>query len=251
MPTSSPTFFETASAGPRPGDHILLPYRADDDRDAAIAPFVRDGLARGERCGYAASAENLAAMERRLGAAGIDVGHEVRTGALMMLSAEQVYRPDGSFDPDGAIAFLRAELDRALADGFTGLRGAGEFDFPLVGAEQTAARRYEEQVSHAFVGRPFTALCAYCCTGASAAATLDMLHTHASTFIDGTVRDNPFFEAALLPAGSSGPSGAATRSLRAELQALRRALRDGVSPPAGALLEQIERIWIELRRLGD
>lgn len=251
MPTSpaSPAPSESRPAGFRPGDHVFFPYRRGDDRDAAVVPFLREGLARAERCAYAAPAEGLVAIEARMTEAGIDVRREVSRGALRLIPAETAYRPDGAFDPDRTIDFLGGELERALADGFTGLRGAGELDFPVAGPLREAAHRYETKVNQTFAGRPFTALCSFCCTGAGALAALDMLHTHPSAFIDGTVRENPFYESPSLAPEEATPRPETTRALRAELQALRRSLRGGVTPPAVDLLAQIERVWHELRLL--
>src|SRR4051812_45894363 len=119
---------ETASAignrlpGFRRGDHVLLPYHCEDDRDAMLESYFREGLARGERCAYAAPPSGLQRLERRLRAGGVDVDRMIERGALVLHNSDSIYRPEGAFDTDRTISFICERIDVAIAEGFTGLR---------------------------------------------------------------------------------------------------------------------------------
>jgi CRP/FNR family transcriptional regulator, nitrogen oxide reductase regulator len=109
----------------RPGDHIAFIY--DDARELAafIVPFIKDGLAQGERCGYVVDDLERSEVTAALVAGGVDVNREIERGALVPLNAEEFYGPP-PFDALRVVERIRQrELD-ARARGFTGLRIAVE-----------------------------------------------------------------------------------------------------------------------------
>src|ERR1700733_4976531 len=113
------------------GDHACLLYETSDDQLAAMVPFFKDGLARNERCLYVADDRTVDEVKAYLSEAGIDVSSEIGAGRLDGLNKGQTYLKDGAFDPDAMIAFLGNTLDETMADGFAGLRGAGEMTWAL------------------------------------------------------------------------------------------------------------------------
>src|SRR5437868_6601473 len=110
----------------KPGDHICLIYETVAEQMAGAVPFLKQGLARGERCLYVADDGAAQAIAQALAAAGVDVAHEQERGALCMLTKQDTYLKGGEFDPQAMIDFLRGAQAQALADRFSGLRSAGE-----------------------------------------------------------------------------------------------------------------------------
>src|SRR5258708_4591988 len=58
------------------GDHICLIYENAAEQLAAAVPFVKEGLARGERCTYIADDRSVEEVVQALTAAGLDVAQE-------------------------------------------------------------------------------------------------------------------------------------------------------------------------------
>jgi len=102
----------------RPGDHLLLGYATDEEREAVLAAFLLDGLASGHRSLVLTSATApphvaLGFLSRH----GCDVPHALGTGRL---------RIDARFGTAQALWDLdervRREAEEAVAEGFLGLR---------------------------------------------------------------------------------------------------------------------------------
>jgi hypothetical protein len=192
-------------AGFRTGDHVCHPFLDETERDAALIPYIREGLLRGERCVFAAAPAVLARTEERLRAVGIDVARARQRHALLLIPPAETYGQQGAFDPDRTIANLGALLDGSLADGFSGFRGIGEVDRSLSADEAAALRAYEAKVSAAFAGRPFTALCNYPRHYVSDAEAVALLHSHPHVWVDGEVRSNPYFDGEPIPGAPGAP----------------------------------------------
>jgi len=147
-----------------PGDHVCWIFDDDGHCQAALARFVAAGLDAGERVLYATAArppvEVLAGLAA--GAAAADAVREaVHTGQLEVRAAEELYLPDGRFDPVRTIDALAEEVDRAGRDGYAGLRVVADMAWARrdpPGAGHLA--RYEAQVNRLFLDRPVMA-CLY------------------------------------------------------------------------------------------
>ena len=105
MPTR-PHTLEAAVESISVHDHLCLLYESRAEQFAAVLPFVRHGLASGERCVYIADDNTVDEVLAALLDAGIDTGAELSRGALQVLDKRGSYLPDGRFDPDRMIAFL-------------------------------------------------------------------------------------------------------------------------------------------------
>lgn len=115
------------------GNHICLIYENSAEHMAAVVPFLREGLARDERCLYIADDSTVEAIAFALAATRVDVAQERKRGALWMLSNQSTYLRDGKFDPQTMIDFLRSAQTQALTDGFSGLRVAAEMTWRWAG----------------------------------------------------------------------------------------------------------------------
>src|SRR5688572_14458938 len=94
---------EPRLAGFRAGDHVCHPFFERVDHNAALIPFIREGLLRGERCVFAGAPSLLARTEDDLRAAGVDVARERERQALMLIPSEDAYGHD-RIDADRTIA---------------------------------------------------------------------------------------------------------------------------------------------------
>jgi hypothetical protein len=113
------------------GDHACLIYRTRHEQLAAVIPFLKEGLRRGEACVYVLHELTGIEIARALEAAGVDVVAETERGALSFLNARQAYLRSGRFSPTGMEAKLQQLVKSKLAAGFKGLRASGEMSWAL------------------------------------------------------------------------------------------------------------------------
>src|SRR3954447_6275223 len=95
-------------AGLEPGAHICLPFVSAEDRESAVAAFVRAGLRRGERCLYIGSAAARDGIARRLNDEGLPVSRALEDRALVLLDLADVYGRRAGFDAAHQIKVLEA-----------------------------------------------------------------------------------------------------------------------------------------------
>ena len=125
-------------------------------------PFVRHGLAAGQRCVYIADNDTVDSVGAALRSAGVDVDAESARGALQILTKRETYLRDGRFDPDRMIADLAEASAAAKADGFSALRVTGEMTWVLGGAPGTERLfEYEAKLNNFFPDHDALAICQY------------------------------------------------------------------------------------------
>jgi PAS domain S-box-containing protein len=179
------------------GNHICLIYENSAEQMAAAVPFLKEGLARDERCLYIADDRTVEAVASALAATGVDVAHERKRVALWMQTKQDTYLKDGKFDPVTMIDFWRSAQTQALTDGFSGLRVAGEMTWAL-GSELVFDRlvEYEALLSDFLANSRSVILCQYDRSRFDSAVIHDVLHTHPIAVIGDLVCPNPYYEPA-------------------------------------------------------
>jgi hypothetical protein len=147
------------------------------------------------RCIYLNSPTMIAGARSYLYAAGVDVAHEVRTGALV-LTSDQSQLVNGRFDTAKMLGMLVDAVDEALKDGYKGLFASGDMTWEL-GSEKNAdvLLDYERGLEQLFRLHP--ALCGICQyhRDTLAAETIRTgLYTHQALYISETLsRMNPYY----------------------------------------------------------
>jgi hypothetical protein len=178
----------------RPGDHACFGYEDEREKWSTLAAFVADGLARQERCLYIGSPTDQNGLASVLLAHGVDAQREVARGALVLASQGETYLRTGRFDVEDMLDLIDNLIERALADGFRGLRGTGEGSKNLPEELWGPVLAYEARVNERFARRPFTALCRYRTADVAPGRAQDLLHAHPVALVNGAVCDNPFYE---------------------------------------------------------
>jgi signal transduction histidine kinase len=199
----------------RHGDHICLPYDSVDDRVRVMAPFIGEGLARGERCLYVLEPEQNQALLSGLAAAGVNAGRAIARGALQLRTPQETYFRSGSFDPDDTLALLEELITTAQADGFTGLRGSGEMTVThATSIPWSTILSYEARVNEWFGKRPFVALCRYHRPSFAPTIIHDVLRTHPVAIVSDRVCRNLYYEKPDVALASDGEAARVDWMLR-------------------------------------
>jgi hypothetical protein len=143
------------------GDHAALFYRTKADQLACALPYIAIGLRRNERCVYIAVDNSIPEIAAGLENLGVDVAATQRTGALTICTKEESYLRFGPFEPEMMVDHFHAEADRAVEDGYAGLRAAGEMSWALdLPSAMAGLIQYEENLLAHWPKR-LTGLCQY------------------------------------------------------------------------------------------
>lgn len=143
-------------------DHVCWFYDEPDDFATAANRFLLDGLDRGERLLCVGDAAISSVVD---GPSGLpDAEAMIRSGRLELLPATEAYAPDGS--PRGLqqqLVFYAAAVERAVTEGYTGLRVAAEVtDLTRDPATWDDHLRWEHYADEYIAGeRAMSTLCAY------------------------------------------------------------------------------------------
>lgn len=176
-----------------PGTHACLLHWTEEERRSAVESFLRDGLALGDRCmlvvDESARAGGAADIDRVAGFA-----DSIAAGALTVLTTEETYLPDGSFDPEATMALLDDEIGNAPALGSALLRATGEMTWALPADAGGRLIQYEAALTERFAHRPTLLLCQYDCSRFPAKTVLEILLVHPVVVARGHVYRNPFVE---------------------------------------------------------
>jgi two-component system, sensor histidine kinase PdtaS len=164
------------------GMHACHFYSKPAELLAVVAPYIIAGLGENERCLWI-TAPPLPAGEavQALRAAWSGVDSAIQAGALRILDFDQWYEGSGRLRGLDVVQSWHEEEERALADGYNGLRIAGNTSF-LNSSDWSKFMEYEQAVTAHFGGRHIVALCSYALEQCSTDQMSDVIHAHHCTW---------------------------------------------------------------------
>lgn len=173
--------------------HACAFVESQDEEYAALLPFIREGLASGEKALHFVEATSQSEHFRRLGESGVDVAASRASGQLDVRSWEQTYLRAGAFDPEAMIAFLAEEVLAANAAGFPHTRVVGHAGWGAdVPVPLEALADYEMRVNRVLPPHNPT-VCVYNRALLDDGLAADVLRAHPLLMVDGMLRPNPAF----------------------------------------------------------
>jgi MEDS: MEthanogen/methylotroph, DcmR Sensory domain len=140
-------------------DHACWAFQEIGDFHRAAVEFLSEGLGLGQRLVYFGEepAEELCGALAPLG----DVEGLIAGGSLALLTPDPSHDA-APIDAESRLARVSAATDRALADGYTGLRIAVEGTCLLAGGRAFDAHlRWESTIDRYMSAHPLAALCGY------------------------------------------------------------------------------------------
>jgi PAS domain S-box-containing protein len=178
----------------QPGDHLCCLYATEAEHRAVVTTYLRAGLERGEKILYIVDSHTAATVLDYLRADGVAVADHQARGQLTILGSEAAYLRTGVFDPAGMIALLRAETERAVADGFPALCVTGEMTWALRGLPGSDRLiEYEAHLNDFLPDSRCVALCQYDLRRFEPTVLLDVIRTHPRVVVGEVVCDNPYY----------------------------------------------------------
>lgn len=160
------------------GMHACHFYRDRDQLVAALVPYFLAGLHGNERCLWV-TAPPLSAGEalQVLRAAWGGADDAVRIGALRIIDYDEWYATVGQLKGLDVVELWLEEEERALADGYAGLRISGNTSF-LTPGDWPTFMAYEQAVTARFNGRRIVALCSYARAQCNGSWMGEVMHAH-------------------------------------------------------------------------
>ena len=175
----------------KPGDHIAWLYETEERHRAVLTPFLRQGLEGSEKVLYIVDSHTIETILGYLRDAGLNVEPYLASGQLTILTCDKTYIREGIFDPERMIAFLLAETERALAEGYTALRSSGEMTWALRGLPGSQRLiEYEARLNGFVPGSKCLLICQYNRWRFGSKVLLDALRTHPRSVVGNVLYDD-------------------------------------------------------------
>jgi len=164
------------------GMHACHFYANKEELAQALVPYFVAGLRAHERCLWV-TAPPLPALEARraLESAWDGVAEAVERGAIRIIDHDQWYSSVAGLKGVDVIQLWLEEEERALAEGYSGLRTTGNVSF-LRPEDWPAFMEYERAVTQRFHGRRIVALCSYALSDSSAEQVTEVMRAHNCAF---------------------------------------------------------------------
>jgi CheY-like chemotaxis protein len=176
--------------------HIGAVLRTGLEFDAVLGSFVAEGLAQGEKAVHIIEPRSGELHERRLRDAGIDVDRAVTQGQLELHAWDEIYLHDGVFDKNAVLTRIRQLLLDRIEQGFQLGRLVALMEWAVeqrTGFNDLA--EYEAQVNDLLSKFADVVVCVYDFSKFPANTIVDVLQSHPSVVIAGSLYTNPFYTA--------------------------------------------------------
>lgn len=160
-------------------DHVVVVYEDAAELFKFIVPYVKDGLAKGERCVYLAAEAGPGQIVRALSAHGLRADREIQRGAFAVMTTRELFGPPPLEATRAIREILRVQAEAASA-GFGGLRLAGDWAWTIAPRDNDELRELESLIERAAGPGRLTVACLYRRERVSADALerLVRLHEH-------------------------------------------------------------------------
>lgn len=142
---------------PARGSHLCALSSTPSEQFDLAAAFLREGLARGERCVFLAHETDRRSVARALTARGVPLRPERRIG-VELEDCEAAGFAKLPFSSSALIGRWAKAADAAVAEGHAGLRAVMEMTWALYGGLERLAD-YEAKSAALFFEKPLAALC--------------------------------------------------------------------------------------------
>ena len=175
-----------------PGDHICALFSGERERDQMLIPFLRAGLASGDKCICVVDGTDPGEVVAALGPAG-EAAASAPGKQLEVIRSCDMYLRSGRFRADEVIGAWKA----AIADAMY----AGQFD--VVRAVETWSRRdvlpdvnellmLESEMNQYLPLYPQVIVCLYDIDRFGGGALMNLVKTHPRMLVGGVVIENPY-----------------------------------------------------------
>lgn len=176
------------------GTHMCLIFTSEKERIDSLLQFLLSGLKNNESC--SCFTENLTEKDliQFLKNNNISYHVSINSSALTLSGTNEVYFPEGFFDPAHMLSLLEEYFKSSINKGFESVRVIGEME-PIIEVIPGGDRllEYESKITLLVRKFPITTICQYDANKFSGGTIMDVLKVHPEMIVNGSVVHNPFF----------------------------------------------------------
>ncbi|MDD5575000.1 MAG: MEDS domain-containing protein [Candidatus Omnitrophica bacterium] len=160
------------------GTHFCQFYETKEDLLDILVPYFKAGLENNEFCMWVTSEPlDVADAREAMQKAFADFDQCLKKGQIEIIPYTAWYVLDGSFDAQRVLKGWVDKLDRALAQGYEGLRLTGN-TFWLEKENWRKFTDYEEEINRVIGRYPMLAVCTYSLRRCGASEVVDVVNNH-------------------------------------------------------------------------
>ncbi len=177
-----------------PGDHVCAVYLGTAERDEFMLPFLRSGLASGDKVICVVNAPDRAELATILGTSG-PVEEYLESQQLEIQDSSETYLSSGRFEPSEMLSYWDRTMGGVIAGGqYAFARAVGEMPVPLRNREGIDSFvAYESELNRLMPRYPQVIVCMYDLLVYGGGIVVDLLRTHPKILLGGMVLDNPHY----------------------------------------------------------
>lgn len=174
--------------------HVCAFFHGSDEAYRVLLPFVRDGLALGQRAIHVVNPEECHTHLQRLAAAGIDTAAAESCGQFDLRTNTDTYLRDGRFDQDRMLEAFEQIASGNAGGPFPLSRIVCHMDWAAEGAAHLDDLiEFEARVNDVWRSHDDAVICVYDLAKFGGDTVVDMMRTHPMVLIGDTLHRNPFF----------------------------------------------------------
>ena len=177
------------------GTHFCGLYESETERDEIIMGYLSEGAKAGDLqlyCPVERSADEF--RDTFATCCPSCAAHLNSPDRFQLLSARNLYYPNGSFSPWAMDDGLNSFFEESQRNGKQHIRATAEMAWALEaipGVEHLMA--YESRLNYFIAGKPWISICLYNVNKFDGKTILQVLQTHPFIISQGIVTENPFF----------------------------------------------------------
>lgn len=174
--------------------HACAFFHSKNEEYQVLMPFIKEGLARGDRAVHILDPDTRDAHRQRLELEGIDVADAEAQGKLDVRPWEDAYIKDGHFDQFRMIEAIKEALSagRQQPGQLTRLIANMEWALKDLPGVQDLVE-YETRLNKVLPHYHDPVICTYDLSRFDASVVMDIMRTHPMVILGGTLQENPFY----------------------------------------------------------
>ena len=177
------------------GLHMCGLYETEAERDAIIFGYLRQGYLDGDLQLYCPSERSQDDFRSKFSATCPECAGELdKPQHFQMVSARELYYPDGVFSPWAMDIGLAEFFANSQKNGRRNIRATAEMVWALEAIPgRDLLMAYESRLNYFIPGKPWISICLYNVHKFSGAQVMDVLRTHPFTVSQGIITQNPYY----------------------------------------------------------
>ncbi|MDO8897293.1 MAG: MEDS domain-containing protein [Bacteroidales bacterium] len=177
------------------GVHMCGLYETEKERDEIILGYLKYGCLANDKQIFIFSEQTEENFRKNFHhSCPTCLSNDEQQKRLDIKKAQDIYYPDGDFDPWKMDITINGYYDYTQLDGKNNLRAVAEMCWALQkieGAEHLFA--YESRLNYFVQDKSIISLCLYNVTKIDSATIMNVLRTHPFTISGGIITQNPYF----------------------------------------------------------